>query len=296
MPRGLDEWLAILAAWFAATAVLSWSRWPARARAAAGLLMSALGLVFVVVALRTEGVDEASSRAVYIAGPAYITDQASAAASQKYYILAGLCLMLGTTALAVNEAGARWLTRNWISVAIGYSLTVSGLRFLLERAAAPQPLSYAVGITWLAPLIGVFFAVNIRREGDGGLRLLRAVAIYGLATRAAVAALVAIATRLELGSHYDVSALTRVRSFLSGREYVFEPASWRQIVELAVVAPDPRLAPLHGAGGRPDGGPGPRLPPPQWRRRAASAGRIGGVETRARRARASHDRSLKSAV
>ena len=235
MPRGLDEWLAILAAWFAATAVLSWSRWPARARAAAGLLMSALGLVFVVVALRTEGVDEASSRAVYIAGPAYITDQASAAASQKYYILAGLCLMLGTTALAVNEAGARWLTRNWISVAIGYSLTVSGLRFLLERAAAPQPLSYAVGITWLAPLIGVFFAVNIRREGDGGLRLLRAVAIYGLATRAAVAAGVAIATRLELGSHYDVSALTRVRSFLSGREYVFEPASWRQIVELAVV-------------------------------------------------------------
>ena len=30
-------------------------------------------------------------------------------------------------------------------------------------------------------------------------------------------------------------AVTRVRSFLNGREYVFEAASWHQIVELAVV-------------------------------------------------------------
>lgn len=143
--------------------------------------------------------------------------------------------MMGTAALAVNEAGARWLGRNWTGVAIGYSLAVSGLRFMLERAAAPQTLSYAVGITWLAPLIGIYFAMNIRREGGGAFRLLRSLAIYGLATRAAVAALVVLATRLELGSHYDISALTRVRSFLSGREYVFESASWRQIVELAVV-------------------------------------------------------------
>ncbi len=235
MPRGIEEWLTILAAWCAAAAVLSWSHWPARARAAAGLLMSALGLAFVVVALQTEGIDEASSRSVYIAGPAYITDQASAAASQKYYILAGLCLALGTTALAVNEAGARWLGRNWTGVAIGYSLTVSGLRFVLERAAAPQPLAYAVGITWLAPLVGVFFAINVRREGAGALRLLRSLALYGLATRAAVAALVALATRLELGSHYDISALTRVRSFFGGQEYFFDSASWRQIFELAVV-------------------------------------------------------------
>ena len=236
MPSGVDEWLAILAAWCAAAVVLSWSHWPARARAAAGLLLSALGLAFIVVALQTEGVDETFSRAVYIAGPTYIADQVSAAASLKHYILAGLCLALGTAALAVNDVGARWLGRRPIGVAIVYSLAVTGLRFLLERAAAPQLLSYAVGITWLAPVIGVFFAINMRREVEAGLlRLPRSLAIYGLATRAAVAVLVVFATRLELGSHYDISALTRVRSFLSGREYVFESASWQQIGELAIV-------------------------------------------------------------
>lgn len=235
MPRGIDEWLAIVAAWGAAAAVLSWSYWPSRVRAAAGVLMSAFGLAFIVIALQTEGVDEASSRSVYIAGPAYITDQASAAASQKYYVLAGLCLMLGTTALAINDAGARWLTENPLKVAIGYSLVISVLRFILERAAAPPPLAYAVGITWLVPLIGVYLALGVRREGAGTLRLLRWLAIYAIATRAAVAALVVLATRLQLGSHYDVSALTQVRSFISGRVYVFESASWQQILELAVV-------------------------------------------------------------
>ena len=43
------------------------------------------------------------------------------------------------------------------------------------------------------------------------------------------------ATRLRLGTHYDLGALYRVRMPFSGRVYTFEPGSWSQVLNVGVM-------------------------------------------------------------
>ena len=219
----------------AAAAVLWWGRLPGTWRRGLALLTSVLGLLFLVAALRTEGHREAATTAVVILGPVYVTDQATAAESLRYYVMTGLCLLLGTAGLAVSDETARRLGSRWMLTAIVLSLLVTAARFGLEKAAAPASWTRPMGVTWLPAIVGAFFAVNANREGRSLGAVARALYVYGLVVRGAVALLMVVATTWRLGSHYDVSALVNVKNPLTGQWHEFAPGSVDQLLFLGVL-------------------------------------------------------------
>jgi hypothetical protein len=159
----------------------------------------------------------------------------SASASLPLYVATGVCLLIGTAGLAVPDDVTRRAGRRYLLNAIGLSVGVTLLRFTLEKVAAPLAWTHAVGITWLIPLVGVFFALQLHAEGRGVAALAATLLAYALPVRAFVFALMVVATRFRLGSHYDVSSDTAVRSPLSGEIYGFEPGSASQLVTLGLV-------------------------------------------------------------
>jgi hypothetical protein len=223
---------AALVVWLLAAAVLWWGRLPGSWRRVVALLASAGGLVSLVVAVGSEGVREASTLGFLIATP-YVTEQAAASASLPYYLLTGIGLALGTLGLALRDEVAARMTRHWFASALALSLVVTALRFTLEKAAAPRAWAWAMGVTWLAPLVGAFFAVNLK--GRGFRALAGALLAYGLVVRGSVAALMLVATKHGLGSHYDVSSLVRVRHPLTGRLHEFVPGSLDQLLAIVIV-------------------------------------------------------------
>jgi hypothetical protein len=239
MPAILGRVAMVLGVWAAAAALLWWGRLPGAWRRGMALFASAAGLAFLILALNTQGLRESATTAVFLVGRPYVTEQVSASASLPYYVATALCLLLGTAGLAVSDDAARRFRDRWLATAIVLSLAVTATRFWLEKVAAPAAWSYAVGITWLAPVVGAYFLFHVRREGRGVAALVGGLLLYGLAVRAAVAALMVAASTLRLGSHYDVSALVRVQNPLSGRLYQFVPGSFSQVWNVAVI---PQLA------------------------------------------------------
>jgi hypothetical protein len=235
MSAFLDRAPLVLGAWAVAAALLWWARLPGPWRRALAIVTSAAGLVFLILALNTQGLRESATTAVFLVGRPYVTGQVSATASLPYYVATALCLLLGTLGLSVSDDAARRLRDLWLTTAIVLSLAVTATRFWLEKVAAPEAWAYSMGITWLAPVVGVFFLVNLRREGKAVAALAGSLLVYGLAVRAAVAALMVAASTLRLGSHYDVSALVRVQHPLSGRLYQFAPGSLSQVWTVAVI-------------------------------------------------------------
>lgn len=232
------SFLSILAAWCGAAALLAWSGMPARWRRTLALGSSLLALVFLALALGSEGLRQTESTAVFLLGTPYVTASASASASLPYYVLTGLCLMLGTAGLAASDQTAAALWDAWVRVAVAASWLVILTRFLLEKAAAPEALARLFGVTWLAPVVGGFFWLRLREPGRGARALCGYLLLYGLAVRGPIAALYFVATRLRLGSHYDVYSVTTVRAPW-GAVYHFEPGSLSQVLNLAVI---PQLA------------------------------------------------------
>ena len=134
------------------------------------LLFSLTGLALLVLAMGAEGERASSTVRSVLFDTHTVTEQTAASASLPYYVLTAVCLLLGTTGLAVTERAARALSERWMATAIGLSLLVTVLRFALEKAAAPRAWTEAVGVTWLVPLIGVFFALKLRSGGKGTTR------------------------------------------------------------------------------------------------------------------------------
>jgi hypothetical protein len=222
-----------------AAALLWWGRLPGPWRRALAVLTSGIGVLFLVGALRAEGHREAATMAVIVLGPAYVTEQASASASLPYYVMTGVCLLLGTAGLAVSDATARRLGRHWMATAIVLSLLVTATRFALEKAAAPPTWTRPIGVTWLAPIVGAFFALNAKKEGRGLRTVAWSLLAYGFAVRGAVAALSVLATTLRVGSHYDVSNLVYIKNPITGHWHEFASGSFDQLFFLALV---PQLA------------------------------------------------------
>ena len=235
VPFLLDRIVTLAGVSAAAAAVLWWGRLPGPWRRGLALLTSALGVLFLLWALRAEGHREASTTAVVILGPAYVTEQASASASLRYYVMTGVCLLLGTAGLAVSDRAAGRLGRRWMAAAIALSLLVTVARFALEKAAAPASWTRPMGVTWLAPIVGAFFAVSARKEGRGLGAVAGALLVYGLVVRGLVALLSVLATAGHLGSHYDVSALVYVKNPLSARWYEFASGSFAQLFYLTLL-------------------------------------------------------------
>jgi hypothetical protein len=218
-----------------AAALLWWGRLPGPWRRALAVLTSGLGVLFLVGALRAEGHREAATMAVVVLGPAYVTEQASASASLPYYVMTGVCLLLGTAGLAVGDATARRLGSHWMATAIVLSLLVTATRFALDKAAAPPSWARPIGVTWLPPIVGAFFALNAKKEGRGLRNVAWSLLAYGFAVRGAVAVLNVLATTLRLGSHYDVSNLVYIKNPMTGHWHEFASGSFEQLFFLALL-------------------------------------------------------------
>lgn len=220
--------------WMAAAFLLSWGHLPARVRRAFSLLLSAAGIVFLVLGLNTEGQHDAPTTGAFLLGSSYVTGRAAAAASLPYYFMTGVCLLLGTLGAALPEAVANRLAEHRIAIAVALSAVVTLVRFGLEQAAAPASWVRVAGVTALAPVVGAYLALTLAKDEARLRSFLLGLLVYALAVRSWVALLYVAATCLRLGSHLDLSSVARISlPFLGERQ--FEPASWNQLLKLAIL-------------------------------------------------------------
>jgi hypothetical protein len=229
------ESLKLVVIWLIGGAMLGWARLSGPWRSRLAVLASAAGVLFLVLGMNSEGLRQAPTMAVVLVGTPYVVGHVSASASLPYYLLTAVCLLVGSLGLALGDELASFLRRRFLFTAVAVSLLVTALRFLLEKAAAPTSWTHAVGIVWLAPLAGAFFALGVHEEGKGLGRAVRALVAYAFIVRGAVTLLIVAATFLRLGSHYDVSPLVSVRNPFSGALRAFEPGSLAQVFTLGVV-------------------------------------------------------------
>jgi len=227
-------WLLTAAVvWTAAALALNWGRLSGHRRRAVALLTSLAGIGALVVALSAHGQRETLTTGQFLLGGAYVTGHASASASLRYYVVTAVCLLLGTAGLAVPDETAGRLRRHWVGTAIVLSLVITGLRFALEKVAAPMSWTHPVGITWLAPVVGAVFLRNAWDEGKGFRAVLGGLTVYALGSRGAVALLMVVASAWRLGSHYDLSRVTDV--WYWGELHRFVPGSFEPILYLGVL-------------------------------------------------------------
>jgi hypothetical protein len=212
-----------------------WPRLSADNRRRLSIATSLAGIAFLVAAQRSEGVRETALTSLVLVGPATLTARASASASYYYYVLTGICLLLGFAGLILSDPIARWLRPRPLlsSVAVAWLVTVA--RLLLEKSAAPATLVAAVGVTWMAPVAGAYLALAARSEAGAASALVPQLLRYAYLVRGFVALVGVAATRLELGTHYDVSPLTEVGVAFSDLPWRFEPASWGQLFWLTLL-------------------------------------------------------------
>ena len=226
----------VLLVWTLSAVILNWGRLSLPWRRRLSLAFSGAGLAFLFLALNTGGLRESASTGAFLIGTPYVTGTVSASASLPYYVMTGLCLLLGTTGLALPESSVASSRKHWLLTAIALSLGTSALRLVLELAAAPPAWTWAAGVTQLAPLVGAFFALSVRAERGSWGRIAGSLLAYGLAARGGIALLYVLATSLNLGSHYDLSATdVAVKNPLTGTAYHFAAGSFAQLVNLAIV-------------------------------------------------------------
>jgi hypothetical protein len=168
--------------WPAAALALNWGRLAGHRRRAVALLTSLAGITALVVALSAHGQRETLTTGQFLLGGGYVTGHTSASASLRYYVATAVCLLLGTAGLAVPDETAGRLRQHWVGTAIGLSLVITGLRFALEKVAAPMSWTNPVGITWLAPVVGSGLPAQRARRG-GVPRRPRLACPYALASR-----------------------------------------------------------------------------------------------------------------
>jgi hypothetical protein len=223
----LASCLAVLMHW--------WPRLAAPRRMRLSVATSVAGLGFLVAALQAEGLREAALVSDVLVGQATRTAIASASASLYYYVLTAVCLVLGFAGLVFGEPLARWLAPRALvnCVAIAWLLTL--VRFLLEKSAAPPVLVQAVGVTWLAPVAGAYLATALPGARPAASTFVRTLVAYAFLVRGFVAAAAVAATRLGLGTHYDVSAATSVPVALTGGSFSFVPGSVGQVLWLVLL-------------------------------------------------------------
>jgi hypothetical protein len=227
----LGRILALVGTWGAALVVLFWGSLPFRWRRVFALFTSACGVAFLILGLRTEGLRESPTVGSILMGAPYVAERVSASASLPYYVVTGVLLALGFIGLAAGEGFVGELSRRHFLNAVVLSWAVTGLRVVLEKAAAPEPWARLIGITWLAHVVGAYFALCLKAEGRGFKDLVLHLAGYAFAVRGAVALIMIVASGLQLGTHYDVSGQGDI--YFLGRLFHLEAGAWRSILAIA---------------------------------------------------------------
>lgn len=235
MPGVLSRTMAASLTCAAAAMLLWWGRLAGESRRRIALASSAVGLVMLMLALNTEGQREAPTTAEFLLSGRYVTGHVSASASLPYYVLTGVCLLLGTAGLVVPDHQARRLDRHWFASAVLLSYAVTALRFALEKVAAPTSWTNAIGVTWLGPVVGAYFLMHLREREQGLGALAVRLLAYAALVRCAVTLVMVVATTYRLGSHYDLSGFTRVRVPITGAVHHFASGSWEQLAFLGAV-------------------------------------------------------------
>ncbi len=221
--------------WAAMALVLSWGQLPVQLRRSLALGVSGLGVVFLVVGLNIEGQRDAPTTGAFLLGASYVTGHASAAANLPYYVMTGVCLLVGTAGLALPEGLAARLADRWLGTAVVLSILVTLVRLALEQAAAPASWVRIAGITGLGPIVGAYFFLVVRDQGGSLRSFFLALLAYAFLLRGWIALLYVVATTWQLGSHFDLSAVVQVTGPFGGSVQQFESGSWRQMLNLAIV-------------------------------------------------------------
>jgi hypothetical protein len=149
-------------------------------------------------------------------------------------VVTGVLLALGFLGLAAGDEIVNAFSRRFFLNAVVLSWGVTALRAVLEKAAAPEPWARLVGVTWLPPVIGAYFAVCLNDEGKGFKELVRYLLAYAFAVRGVVALVMLVASGFHLGTHYDLSRVPEV-GFL-GWSYHFGEERIRGIVILTAAS------------------------------------------------------------
>jgi len=215
--------------------LLCWSRLSGPWRRGVALAASAAGLVFLFLALNTAGEREATTTGAFLLGPRYVTGKAQASASLPYYVITGVCLLLGTSGLALPNPTARRLADHWMAAAIGLSVLVTLVRILLEQAAAPAIWIWIVGLWALAPVVGAFFSWSLGGVSRHWRSVAAALLLDAVVVRTWVVGLYTTATVFHLGSHFDLSEVVSVRNPFTGAVQVFVPGSFSHLLNLAIL-------------------------------------------------------------
>ena len=227
--------LTMSAIWCVAAALLGWPYLSDAWRRRLSLGASVLGVAFLLVAARTEGLRAVPTVGDYLLGQPYVLPYMTASASLPWYLLTIACLALGLTGLASGERVAETLRRRYLLSAVGLAAAVALMRFGLEKAAAPPWLARAFGVTWLAPVTGVFLLLNLAPGPRRLRRLLRELLLYALASRAVVLAVYVLASALRLGTHYDITPLQHVRLAYVERRFEVAAGSLGQLAALVLL-------------------------------------------------------------
>jgi hypothetical protein len=225
----------LITAWSLGVLLHWWPRLAAPNRHRLAIVSSVASLAFLIAGLRAEGSREAAMTSSVLLGTSTRTAIESAQASYYYYVLTTACLLLGFGALALGEPLARWLSARPVLHCAVVAWWITLVRFLLEQSAAPPLLAQAIGVTWMIPIAGAYLAVMLPPDATGWRPLVRRLLAYAFLVRGMVALTSVAATRLGLGTHYDVSNLTTLRLGSTGHALAFTPAGWQQLLWLSLL-------------------------------------------------------------
>src|SRR5512145_3024785 len=117
-----------------------WPRLSASSRRRLSIAASFAGIGFLVAALRSEGLRESALTSLVLVGPATLTARASASASLYYYVLSGVCLVLGFAGLIFSDALARFLRPRPLLSSVAVARRVLVVRLLRGNSEAPALL------------------------------------------------------------------------------------------------------------------------------------------------------------
>lgn len=110
-----------------------------------------------------------------------------------------------------------------VAAAVGVSLFYLAYRLALEKTAAPEAITWAVGVTPASVVILPFFAWHCGRSAWDFKRFVKNLLYMALLQRVAVAAVGYFATTRALGTHLDVHLVTDIALPLAGERKLASP-------------------------------------------------------------------------